>query len=241
MKKLAITTLSFSVLALCASQVSAANVTVNTSSYSDATTYMSWSTSAYTAANFPGDGGTGAGGWSLAALPAVISGANVTISPNVNTYAPGVGYWTNPDGTGANQMDAAVYTETTGLYVNTSVTFSFDVLANTLAASALGGGYTADAFIKDFGPGFAYNGESTVPLTVGNDSVTYALTGNNPGEIVQYGFELIGPDANPATVAGLGSVVIGPAAVPEPASVALLLAGLGMVGGLARRRAARQA
>ncbi len=126
---------------------------------------MSWSTTAYTTANFPTDGGSGAGGWSLAALPAVVSGNDLTLSPNVNTYAPGVGYWTNPDGTGANQMDAAVYTETTGVYVNTSLTFTFDVLDNTLAASALGGGYSADAFIKDFGPGYSYNGEQTVPLT----------------------------------------------------------------------------
>jgi hypothetical protein len=203
--------------------LNAQTVTLDTATYSDGTTYMSWSPTAYTIANFPGNGGSGAGGWSLAALPAIISGGNVNLSPNVNAYAPGTVYWTNPDGTGANQMDAAVYTETTGVYFNTSLTFTFDVLANSLAASAVGGGYTADAFIKDFGPGYSYNGEVTVPLTPGVDSVTYSLLGNNPGEIVQYGFEVIGPDANPATVASLGSVTIAP--VPEPTTLAL--AGLG--------------
>jgi hypothetical protein len=38
---------------------------------------------------------------------------------------------------------------------------------------------------------------------------------------------------------GIGKVTV--SAVPEPASLALMLAGLGIVGGLARRRAARQA
>ena len=210
-------------LAVCAVLGAAINlnaqtVTFNPSTYSDAYTYMSWSPTANTLANWPGDGGYGAGGWSIAALPAVISGNQLTLSPNVNTYTPGNTYWTNPDGTGANQMDAAIYTETIGLYVNTSLTFTFNVLANTLAA-----GYTADAFIKDFGPGYSYNGEQTVNLTPGVDSVTYALTGNNPGEIVQYGFELIGPNANPATVTALGNVEIVP--VPEPTTLAL--AGLG--------------
>jgi hypothetical protein len=225
-----------------AANLNAQTVTLDTSTYSDGTTYMSWSQSAYTIANFPANGGSGAGGWSLAALPAVISGPNLTLSPNVNTYGDNLttgpggtpnSYWINGDGTGANQMDGAAYTQTTGVYFNTSLTFTFDVLANSLAASALGGGYTADAFIKDFGPGFSYNGEVTVPLTVGVDSVTYPMLGNNPGEIVQYGFEVIGPDANPATVASLGSVTIAPA--PEPTTLAL--AGLG---GLATLVAARR-
>lgn len=205
----------------------AQTVTFSSGSLTDG--YMSWSPTAYTTANYPGDGGSGASGWGVSDLPAVFSGNTLTLSPNVNTYAPGNTYWVNPDGTGANQMDGAVYDETTGLYVGTSLTFTFDVQANTLAT-----GYSADAFIKDFGPGYAYNGEQTVNLTPGIDSVTYALTGNNPGEIVQFGFELIGPDANPATVGALGSVEITP--VPEPSSFAL--AGLGALGffGMLRRR-----
>jgi hypothetical protein len=187
---------------------------------------MSWSPTAYTLANYPGDGGSSASGWGLADLPAVFSGSTLTLSPNVNAYAAGVTYWTNPDGTGANQMDGAIYNETAGTYVGASVTFTFDVLANLLVS-----GYSADAFIKDFGPGYAYNGEQTVNLTPGVDSVTYALTGNNPSEIVQFGFELIGPDANPATVASLGSVEVAP--VPEPSTIAL--GGLGLLGLLGKR------
>lgn len=196
----------------------AQTVTFSSSSLTDG--YMSWSPTANTIANFPGDGGSGSSGWGLSDLPATFSGNTLTLSPNVNTYAPGNTYWVNPDGSGANQMDGAIYNETTGTYVGASVTFTFDVLANTLVS-----GYSADAFVKDFGPGYAYNGEQTVNLTPGVDSVTYAMTGSNPGEIVQFGFELIGPDANPATVASLGSVEIAP--VPEPSTLAL--GGLGLL------------
>lgn len=202
----------------------AQTVTFSSSTLTDG--FMSWSPTAHTTSVYPGDGGTGSGGWGLSDLQAFFSGNALTLSPNTNTYAPGNTYWVNPDGTGANQMDAAIYNETTGVYVDTSVTFTFDVLANTLVS-----GYSADAFIKDFGPGYSYNGEQTVNLTPGTDSVTYPLTGNNPGEIVQFGFEVIGPDANPATDASLGSVEIAPA--PEPSTMAL--AGLGLLGVLGKR------
>jgi PEP-CTERM motif-containing protein len=214
---------------VCAALGTAVSLEAQTVSFSSSSLtlgYMSWSPTAYTASTYPGDGGSGSSGWGLSALPATFSGSTLTLGPNVNTYAPGNIYWTNPDGTGANQMDGAIYNETTGTYVGTSLTFTFDVLANTLVS-----GYTADAFIKDFGPGYSYNGEQTVNLTPGTDHVTYALTGNNPGEIVQFGFEVIGPDANPATVASLGSVEIVP--VPEPAI--LSLAGLGLFGFLGMR------
>jgi len=207
------------------------NVTMNAGLMTDA--YMAWSTSPYTAAHFPGDGGSGAGVWSLPANPAVFSGNTLTISPNVNTYSPGNIYWTNPDGSGANTMDAATYCEVDGGGLASSeVIFTFNVLSNTLGSDGFGGAYTADAFIKDFGPGYSYNGEVTVPLTPGIDSVTYPMTGGNPGEIVQFGVELIGIDTSPTGPEALQSVVIAP--VPEPSTVALVVCGL--LGALVVRR-----
>ncbi|GEM_PF-974313 len=214
--------------------INAVTVTLDTSTYSDATTFMSWSQSAYTAANYPANGGSGAGGWSLGALPANISGGQLTLSPNVNTYAdnPGVTYWVNGNGSGANKMTGAVYTQTTGgaLGVSTGLlTFTYDVLANTLDGSAPYGGYTANAFIKVFTPGFGYFfGLSSAALTPGVGSVSFdlgSLTDGNVANVVQYGFELVGPNANPATVASLGLVTIAAAPVPEPST--LVLAGMG--------------
>jgi hypothetical protein len=188
------------------------NVIVSPITFTDG--YMSWTANPNDA---PGYGGNNPGGqvWGVAALPAVLSSTLLTLSPNTNTYAPGNDYWVNADGSGANIMDASFYAEVDGgLYANTSLTFTFVVLSNTLVSP-----YTADGWIKDFGPGYAFNGEYQVNLTPGTNTVTYPLTGNNPGEIVQYGFEVIGPDANPATVASLGQVVI---AVPSTTNLAVL-------------------
>lgn len=161
--------------------------------------YMNWSPVAGDAAGY---GGSGAGTWALADLPAVFSGSTLTIAPNTNTYAPGNNYWVNADGSGANLMDANVYAETTGVYVNTTLTFTFNVQANTLASP-----YTSVAFIKDFAPDYSSATASTLALTPGVHSLSL-LTSANPGDHVQYGFATDGPDANPATAAALGTVVV---------------------------------
>ncbi|MGP8198207.1 MAG: hypothetical protein ACLQU4_01735 [Limisphaerales bacterium] len=203
-KSAAVLFVSCALLIAAMTAYSQVTVTMNTAPFDTAAVgYMSWTPNP--ADNPPTDGGYGSSGWGLSALPAVFSGSTLTLSPNVNVYdSPSDPYWVNPDGSGANIMDAAVYVEVGGgAYANEQVTFWYYVNANTLS-----GGYTADAFIKDFGPGYSYNGEVTGTMTPGWNSVVYTLTGNNAGEIVQYGFEVIGPDANPATVAAYGNVQI---------------------------------
>src|SRR5580658_6795758 len=165
-----IKSLTLCTVAGVAANLNAATFTVSPTALTDG--YMSWTPVAGDAAGY---GGAGSSGWGLSALQANFSGSTLTLNPNVNTY-DGVGdnYWVNADGTGANLMDASIYCEVdSGGLANQSVTFTFDVLANTLS-----GPYSADAFVKDFGPGYSYNGEQTVALTPGIDSVTYALTGN---------------------------------------------------------------
>ena len=165
--------------------------------------YMNWSPVPTDASGY---GGSCSSPWALSALPAVFNGTTLTLSPNVNAY-DGVGnnYWVNADGSGANIMAANVYAETTGVYVGTTLTFTFHVLTNTLVSP-----YTSVGFIKDFAPDYSSFTQQTVALTPGVDSVSL-LTSANAGDHVQYGFETDGPDANPATVTALGSVVIAPA------------------------------
>jgi PEP-CTERM motif-containing protein len=190
--------------------------------------FMNWSPAPGDAAGY---GGSGNSTWALSALPATFSGSTLTLAPNVNVYAPGVPYWVNADGSGANIMDANVYNETAGTYVGTTLTFQYDVLANTLVSP-----YTSIAFIKDFAPDYSSFVETTANLTPGLGSISL-LTSANAGDHIQYGFETDGPDANPATVAALGTVVIGPTPTPEPSTLALI--GVGVAGILGLRRARR--
>jgi hypothetical protein len=229
MKKLVLSTLSLGILALCASQTSAQTVTIDPSTLTLG--YMNWQPTAYTVANFPGDGGSGSSAWGTSALQANFSGTTLTILPNVNTYTPGSAYWNNPDGTGANQMDANFYNETTGVYVNTTLTFTFDVIANTLAAP-----YNSIAFIKDFSPSYSSSTESSIALTSGIETISLT-TSVNAGDHIQYGFETYGPDTNPSSPAALESVVITPVtAVPEPATWAWAGSGSLLLLSMFRRR-----
>jgi len=164
--------------------------------------FMAWSPVSSDAAGY---GGSANSPWTPALLGAVFGTSKLTITPNTNTYNVTNTYWVNADGTGANDMTADMYVETTGLYVSTSVTFNFTVTADTLASP-----YTCVGIIKDFGNSIANTPVvySTAITGPGTYSVTIPTTGSDPGEIVQYGFETVGPDANPATAASLGSVVL---------------------------------
>jgi hypothetical protein len=178
----------------------------------------------------PGYGGSGSQGWGPAALQANFSGSTLTLAPNVNTYAAGNDYWVNADGSGANIMDASVYSETSGQYVNTTLTFTFDVEANTLVAA-----YSSVAFIKDFTSNYSSYTSATTALTPGVDSVSLTLSANATDHI-QYGFETTGPNANPATASSLGTVVIAPVTVPEPSTLAFAGMGLSAAFAMIRRR-----
>jgi hypothetical protein len=209
---------SMSICALIgvAASMNAQTVTVDPTTLTDG--YMNWSPMPGDA---PGYGGTASSSWGLSALQANFSGTTLTLNPNVNTY-DGVGdnYWVNADGSGANLMDANIYNESTGTYVSTTLTFTFDVLANTLT-----GPYSSVAFIKEFAPDYSSSVGATVPLTVGIDTVRLAISGN-AADHIQYGFETDGPDTNPSSPAASESVIIAPVAVPEPSSLSLIGMGI---------------
>jgi hypothetical protein len=130
-------------------------------------------------------------------------------------------------------MDANMYVETTGLYTGQTLTFTGDVLSNTLFGNVnqLGNGWTSVVFIKDFASDYSSSVSITAPLVNGVFSISLA-TINDPNRHIQYGFETIGPDVWSTDVAPYGNIQI--QAVPEPSSVALL--GLGVLGLIGSRR-----
>jgi hypothetical protein len=156
---------------------------------------------------------------------------NTTGDPNpfwyVNGGAPG-----NP---GNKIMDANMYVDNDSGHIlnGQTVTFTGVVTANNLvgAVDALGNGWTAVAFVKDFASDYSSVVSSTVPLTPGAFSVTLN-TINDLTRHVQYGFEVIGPDVWAGDPLTFNSIQV----VPEPSSLVLLgLGSLGLVRALRRR------
>jgi PEP-CTERM motif len=180
--------------------------------------------------NLPVNGGGYQSGsvWGTADLCATFSGSILTLTPN--TIGDTNSYWYTPFGgpgaTGNKTMDANMYVEKLGTLSGQTVTFTGNVMANTLVNP-----YTSVAFIKDFAPDYSSFNTITAPLVNGVFSINLA-TVNDPLRHVQYGFETIGPDVWVTDVAAKGLVQI--TAVPEPATFALI--GLGSAAMLIRRR-----
>lgn len=179
--------------------------------------------------NLPADGGAYQFGssWGTGDLQAHFAGPVLTVAPCTNVWETTDTYWVKGDGVSPNKnMDAVMYVQNDAL-AGSTVEFKGLTLANTLVSP-----YTSVAFIKDFVPSFASSTSVTVPLVGG---VPWDLTlATAAGDHIQYGIETIGPDASPATFASLGNAQV--TAVPEPNSIALVLAGLGGLGMFARKR-----
>lgn len=167
-------------------------------------------------------------GWGTADLNASFSGATLTLTPN--TIGDPDPYWYTPSGgpgaTGNKAMHASMYVENSLSLGGQTVTFTGNVLANTLVSP-----YTSIAFIKDFDPGYGSFNVITAPLVNGVFSINLA-TDPGAGRHVQYGFETVGPNVWVTDVASKGFVQI--TAVPEPSTIALI--GLGAAALLAIRR-----
>lgn len=175
--------------------------------------------------NKPQDGGGYQFGssWGTADLTATFSGPVLTLGPNsVNDPSS---YWYTPSGgpgsVGNKTMDANMYIETNGVYTGQTLTFTGNVLSNTLVGSVnqIGNGWTSVAFIKDFAPDYSSSVSTTVALTPGVFSISLP-TINNPARHIQYGFETIGPDVWATDVGPYGNIQI--SAVPEPATLFLV-------------------
>lgn len=122
--------------------------------------------------------------------------------------------------------------------------FSLSVNGSTVFSGTwdLGGGGADEIFQAPAGYTLVKNGNSSLDITVpvalagGANSVTFAYDSPTSWN----GSSRAGPQTLADEGWGLGQVTV-TSAVPEPATGLLLLAGLGIVGGLARRRAKPQA
>ena len=147
-------------------------------------------------------------GWGVADLKSVVdAGAGtVTLQPNFNTYGdnPGDPFWIDPaTGLGNKQFEGNTFVENNTNLIGSELTFTGGVAAYTLDPS-----YVAIAFIKVFNADFSVLKIETAPLVAGQDfSITY--TNVEPEDTtIQYGYQVLGLNANPADEDALGSIVI---------------------------------
>jgi len=156
--------------------------------------------------NWPGEAG-----W-------VVSDGTVDIIP-VGTqfdFLPGNGNYVDLDGSTGN---AGLFTNSVSLMAGNTYTLSFD-----LAGNARGGSETVDVF---FG-----TSSSTLVLNQNDPFQTYSLSFSAiTSGVVSFGFQNQGGNNIGAL---LDNVTV--AAVPEPDTYAMVLAGLGLMGFVARRR-----
>ncbi len=158
--------------------------------------------------------------WGVPNLQAFLTQSNLTLLPCTNVWETTNTYWVQANGTTPNKMcDASAYVQNDNL-INTNLIFIGTCQSNSLTLSPeplTGVTYTSSAFIKTFDASFNLLGTSTIPLSAGK---SFEISLNTSGAAhVQYGFETVGPDANPATAASLGAVVLSASVPPSPTPV----------------------
>jgi prepilin-type N-terminal cleavage/methylation domain-containing protein/prepilin-type processing-associated H-X9-DG protein len=149
--------------------------------------------------------------WGVADLKTVVvngsgTGTNIAnnvleLFPNYNTYNATDPYWAS--GTSGNKwLEANTFVETGSIAIP-AASFS-----GSVSAFSLNSAYTAEAFIKVLDPltGYSLSLFERQPLTsVGTFSLAADMTFYQ-GQLLQYGFMVSGVNANPASMASLGSV-----------------------------------
>ena len=142
--------------------------------------------------------------WNIPDLSAAFSGNILTLKPN--SIADPATYWYvgggAPGHPGNKIMGANMYVEKTGALSGKTVTFSGNVLSNTLT-----GAHSAVAFIKDFAPDYSSVNTITTPLVPGAFSISLA-TSPGAGRHVQYGFETMGPNVWSTDLGSFGEVQV---------------------------------
>lgn len=162
--------------------------------------------------------------WEFDKLKSSFNAGNIVLQPNFSTYTAALAggdadraYWTNSSDAGATagplgakMMQATSFVEPGATFNGKDLTFQGTISANTLRSD-----YTAKFFIKALDPNNGYsdvfNGEKIMDLPASGDfSISATAAELTAGLIIQYGFEIIGLNANPDDESAIGSIIIEP-------------------------------
>ena len=149
----------------------------------------------------------GFGDIEVADLRATATETSVTLEPNISI-------WTN-ESTNAAYFDQDAATQTPVAYIEASTYIENASLANNaltfsgnISTSDLGDGYTVIAFIKSLTSSYSQVAFKSVDISSTGDFTVTATAEEMSQAVIQYGFAVTGPLADPSDTT-LGSVVIG--------------------------------
>lgn len=165
----------------------------------------------------PDDGGGYIFGdfWGIPDLQTIIDvgAGTITLHPNFNTYGdnPTDPFWVDQTTLEGNKlMEANTFVEDNSL-VGQELEFIGSCVSNTIDPE-----YQVVAFIKVFNVDFSVLKEENAALVPGETfSVSYTNV-EGADAVVQYGFKVVGINANPADEAALGNVVVGNTILSTP-------------------------
>ncbi len=135
----------------------------------------------------------------------LVSAETITLQPNFNTYAdnPTDPFWVDQTtGLGAKLFEGNTYVQD-GSLAGEELTFSGNVNSNTLDSD-----YDALAFIKVFNANYSVLKIATAPLSGATFEVVFTDVDPAEDTHVQYGFQVLGLNANPDNESALGSIVV---------------------------------
>ena len=166
--------------------------------------------------------------WGVADLATTLNAdadyMTITLEPNYNAYNADDAYWSDGSGGGNKWMEANTYVESSTEWNNADLTFTGYVYQHTLAAD-----WTASFFVKALDPNNGYadalgGAYLTALPTDGQFTVTVPSNELSAGLIVQAGFTVAGPNANPENQTANGRVIVGgdadaPMSINDPEDV----------------------
>jgi hypothetical protein len=151
--------------------------------------------------------------WGFAALKSTLGATSIVLEPNYNAYGDKVDpFWRNNDGAGPGGnkwMVASSYADfPVANFPDDLCNFKAEISTNTLTE-----GYTVRAFVKAFNADYTSSSEPVYSEPLEAGSVINIELDVSGWVRVQYGFEVQGINANPASPQGSATAV---ANVPPP-------------------------